>query len=166
MSFDSLSDFLEPVNLSQITGDVEMREGQMGRTIQIHQHELPDISKADIVIAGCEELRGDGFPGAKAGIDNIRKEFYALYSWHNNIQLADLGNIHCGASLQDTYAAIKAVATEVIKAGKHFILLGGSHDLSLALYEVYRSEKRSLKSRASMLTLIYRSTTPSNQKIS
>ncbi|MFN6374172.1 MAG: arginase family protein [Chitinophagia bacterium] len=142
MSLDSLSDFLEPVNLSQITGDGEMREGQMGRTILIHQQELPDISNADIVIAGCEELRGDGFPGAKAGIDNIRKEFYALYSWHNNIQLADLGNIHCGATLQDTYAAIKAVAAEVLKAGKHFILLGGSNDLALALYEVYRTEKK------------------------
>jgi formiminoglutamase len=142
MSLDSLSDFLAPINLNEITGDAEMREGQMGRTISIFQDEIPDISKADIVIAGCEELRGDGHPGAKAGIDNIRREFYSLYTWHKDIHLADLGNILCGASLQDTYAAVKAVAAEVYKAGKHFVLLGGSHDLSMALYEVYREEKK------------------------
>ena len=142
MSLDSLSDFLEPVNLAMITGDVEMREGQMGRTLHLHQEGLPDIHAADIVIAGCDELRGDGDPGSKAGIDNIRKEFYALYTWHKHLQIADLGNIKCGASLNDTYAAIKAVAEEVNKAGKHFILLGGSHDLSLALYEVYRAQQK------------------------
>lgn len=142
MSLDSLSDFLEPINLAMITGDLEMREGQMGRTIRLHQEQMPDISDVDIVIAGCDELRGDGDPSSKAGIDNIRKEFYALFAWHKHIQIADLGNIQCGASLNDTYAAIKAVAEEVIKAGKHFILLGGSHDLALALYEVYRAQEK------------------------
>lgn len=142
MSLDSLSDFLEPVNLAMIIGDLEMREGQMGRTIRLHQEQMPDISEADIVIAGCDELRGDGDPSSKAGIDNIRKELYALFAWHKHIPIADLGNIKCGASIHDTYAAIKAVAEEVIKAGKHFILLGGSHDLALALYEVYRAQEK------------------------
>lgn len=141
-----ITDFLEPVDPARILGDEEMKEGQMGRSIAIYHEIFPDLNAADIIIAGCNELRGDGdLMGTPAGMDRIRKEFYSLYFWHKDIQLADIGNIRLGATITDTYAAIRAVADEVYAAGKRFVLLGGSHDLTLGLYELFRNRGKNVE---------------------
>jgi arginase family enzyme len=69
--------------------------------------------------------------------DEVRKEFYNLFHWHKDIQIADLGNVKTGASLLDTYAALKAVLKELIPLGKKIIILGGSHDVTVAQYNAY-----------------------------
>ena len=53
MSFYSLTDFLEPVHLAMVSGDAEIREGQIGKTLMIYEDEMPDLSQADVVIASC-----------------------------------------------------------------------------------------------------------------
>ncbi|MBA4444614.1 arginase, partial [Cylindrospermopsis raciborskii CS-506_C] len=47
-----------------------------------------------------------------------------------------------GASLNDTYAAAKAVIAELIAGNKTVIILGGSHDLTLAQYGAYAQNNR------------------------
>ncbi len=139
MAFESIIDFLYPVNLPHILEDNELKEGQIGKSIDIFQNIFPDLTHADIVIATCDELRGDGQLGsASAEADAVRKELYSLYYWHKHIKLADIGKIKTGMHLSDTYAAIKTVAKEIIQRNKIFLLIGGSHDLSLAVYEAYR----------------------------
>ncbi len=139
MAFESIIDFLYPVNLPHILEDNELKEGQIGKSIEIFQDIFPDLTYADIVIATCDELRGDGQLGsASAETDAVRKELYSLYYWHKHIKLADIGKIKTGMHLSDTYAAIKTVAKEIIQRNKIFLLIGGSHDLSLAVYEAYR----------------------------
>ena len=139
MAFESIIDFLYPVNLPHILEDNELKEGQIGKSIDIFQDIFPDLTYADIVIATCDELRGDGQLGsASAETDAVRKELYSLYYWHKHIKLADIGKIKTGMHLSDTYAAIKTVAKEIIQRNKIFLLIGGSHDLSLAVYEAYR----------------------------
>ncbi|MFN5232210.1 MAG: arginase family protein [Bacteroidota bacterium] len=139
MAFESIIDFLDPVNLPHILEDNELKEGQIGKSIDIFQDIFPDLTHADIVIATCDELRGDGQLGsASAETDAVRKELYSLYYWHKHIKLADIGKIKTGMHLSDTYAAIKTVAKEIIQRNKIFLLIGGSHDLSLAVYEAYR----------------------------
>jgi len=139
MAFESIIDFLDPVNLPHILEDNELKEGQIGKSIDIFQDIFPDLTYADIVIATCDELRGDGQLGsASAETDAVRKELYSLYYWHKHIKLADIGKIKTGMHLSDTYAAIKTVAKEIIQRNKIFLLIGGSHDLSLAVYEAYR----------------------------
>ena len=139
MAFESIIDFLDPVNLPHLLEDNELKEGQIGKSIDIFQDIFPDLTHADIVIATCDELRGDGQLGsASAETDAVRKELYSLYYWHKHIKLADIGKIKTGMHLSDTYAAIKTVAKEIIQRNKIFLLIGGSHDLSLAVYEAYR----------------------------
>ncbi len=139
MAFESIIDFLDPVNLPHTLEDSELKEGQIGKSIEIFQDIFPDLTYADIVIATCDELRGDGQLGsASAETDAVRKELYSLYYWHKHIKLADIGKIKTGMHLSDTYAAIKTVAKEIIQRNKIFLLIGGSHDLSLAVYEAYR----------------------------
>ena len=139
----NLNDFLDPVNIPFLSNDEIYREGQIGKTISIYEDHFPDLEDIDIIIMGCNETRGNGnSKGNEHGTDPIRKEFYSLYLWHKNIRVADIGNVKIGAELSDTYAALKTVSAELLKHGKKIIILGGSHDLTLAQYDAYRSQSK------------------------
>jgi formiminoglutamase len=137
-----ISDFLNPINLSEISQDQGYRDGQIGKVIEVYDEYFPDLYEADLVIVGCEEERGIGRDRREQSApDTIREQFYQLYSWHNDIKLADAGNIRAGATLGDTYAAMKTVLRELTGIGKTVVVLGGSHDLTLAQYYTYADKK-------------------------
>jgi arginase family enzyme len=137
-----ISDFLEPISLAQLSQDQGYSDGQIGKLIDAYDETFPDVYNADIVLVGCEEQRGIRpelrEPG---GPDVIREQFYQLYYWHPDIKLADVGNIRTGAALNDTYAALKTVLRELTAIGKTAVVLGGSHDLTLAQYYTYSDKK-------------------------
>jgi len=130
-----IADFLEPVQLAIISGDEPFHDGQMGKSVFIYEQEFPDLNEVDIVITGCGEQRGAGPLRNTTSPDAVRREFYKMYNWHPDMRVADIGNIRSGASLNDTYAALKTVVREVNALGKPIIILGGSHDLTLAQYQ-------------------------------
>jgi arginase family enzyme len=86
---------------------------------------------------GVFENRGLGDDKAHVHLNYIRKEFYSLYpgNWHTNI--VDLGNIKEGDTLKDTYYAVKSIAAELIKRRVLLVVLGGSQDLTYAIYRAY-----------------------------
>ncbi len=138
MSLQTTVDFLEPINLAYLSNDEGYRDTQIGKHILVHDDEFPNISQAEMVIVGCGEMRGNGLEYDNASSpDEIRKEFYKLFHWHNNIHVADVGNIKKGASLQDTYAALQTIVSELIEQGKKVVILGGSHDITMAQYNAY-----------------------------
>jgi formiminoglutamase len=134
----SLLDFLEPVNMAALSGDEGFRDTQLGSHVAVHETVFPDIENADIVVIGCGETRGQFIPSVgSTGADAVRKEFYSLFHWHKEVQVADLGNIKQGASLNDTLAALRSVISELIEHKKRVVIVGGSHDLTLAQYAAY-----------------------------
>ncbi|HYE53500.1 MAG TPA: arginase family protein [Chitinophagaceae bacterium] len=138
-----IADFLEPVSLSVLSGDEGYQEGQIGKSILVYEDQLPELDDADIVIVGCDEERGRSFShSSSTAPDAIRASFYRLFSWHPDTRLADIGNVRHGASLTDTYAALKMVVAELVSIGKTVIILGGSHDLTLAQYQVYAGHRK------------------------
>jgi arginase family enzyme len=139
-SIDTVIDFLEPVNIYALSDDEGFKDTQMGRHIAVYAETFPDISHADIVIIGCGEMRGAG-PGNSTSDapDAVRKAFYSLYHWHADVHVADLGNVKTGATLQDSYAAVKTVVKELLQQKKRVVILGGSHDITLAQYDAYAS---------------------------
>ena len=137
-----LHEFLNPVNKSSLNDDKGYNESQVAGSIKIYEEELPDLTGVDIVMAGINEFRGEGFVGEANSADAVRKQFYQLFYWHKDITIADLGNIKCGANLADTYAAIKTVLKELLQLNKTVILIGGSHDNTLAQYYAYRDLKK------------------------
>ncbi|HEY0677013.1 MAG TPA: formimidoylglutamase [Chitinophagaceae bacterium] len=139
----NIADFLEPVNASVLSEDEGYKDGQLGKSIHVYEEQIPDLDEADIVILGCDEERGRSFAeqNGKAP-DRIRSQFYKMFYWHHDIRLADIGNIRNGASLNDTYAALKTVVGELVSIGKTVIILGGSHDLTLAQYQVYANHRK------------------------
>jgi formiminoglutamase len=139
---DSIIDFLNPVNVAEVSMDAGYKEGQIGRIIKIYEDEFPDLDEAQVVLVGCGEQRGAALLHTSAAANAIRSEFYNLYYWHQDIKLADVGDVKIGNSLNDTYAALKMVVHELVTSGKLVVVLGGSHDLTLAQYHAFADDKR------------------------
>ncbi|RYG54511.1 MAG: arginase [Chitinophagaceae bacterium] len=134
-----LTDFLDPLQVDMLMDDGGLTDGQIGKHIAVHDSGIPSLESIDIVLIGIPENRGERPDNnAQNSPDLIRKQFYALHYWHEDVTLADLGNIKAGASLADTYAAVKTVLAEMLRLNKTVVLLGGSHDLTLAQYEAYK----------------------------
>ena len=134
-----IADFLEPLSMSELVGDHELKDGQIGKTVLVYEDSFPDVKRADIVVVGCGEERGNDLViESTSAPDHIRQQLYFLYNWHVDVQLADVGNIRPGASLADTYAALRTVVRELTAMGKTVLILGGGHDLTLAQYHSYR----------------------------
>ncbi|HPH85749.1 MAG TPA: formimidoylglutamase [Ferruginibacter sp.] len=138
-----LSDFLQPIEVDVLNDDKGYTDGQFAKHISIYESEMPDLEDIDIVLVGVNEMRGSGiFLGESYGPDHIRRQLYSLHYWHTDVRIADMGNIKTGAELTDTYAALKIVLTEMFRLNKTVIILGGSHDITLAQYEAYKDLKQ------------------------
>lgn len=140
MSLSSIADFLQPVNLDLLSKDEGYRDTQLGKHINVYETQLPDISDADLVIVGAGECRGAGYAlNDHASADGIRSALYALYYWHAQVTIADVGNVKIGQTIQDSYAALRTVIAELILQNKKVVVIGGSHDLTLPQYHAYTS---------------------------
>ncbi|MBA2249820.1 MAG: formimidoylglutamase [Chitinophagaceae bacterium] len=133
-----LHQFLQPINVALLNDDVAFNDGQLANYIMAYEDELPDISDTDVVIAGVNDLRGSGSKKNVNASDAVRKQFYQMNFWHTEVRIADIGNIKTGATVADTYAAVKTVLAEILRMGKTVVLIGGSHDITLAQYFAYK----------------------------
>ena len=134
-----LHDFLTPVPVHELNDDNGYTDGQLAKHIAIYENEIPDISNADIVLLGVNETRGSGvFDNTISAANAIRKQLYQLHYWHTDVAIVDIGNIKTGATLSDSYAAVKTVLAELFRRNKTVVILGGSHDITLAQYFAYK----------------------------
>ncbi len=135
-----LISFLEPVVLTDISEDTTYTPLQLGANIQFDSWD-----EADLVLVGCGEWRG---AHAGASYSNsalqVRKELYKMYYWHNGVKIADAGDVKQGATLDDTRAALLMVLNEINNSKKIAIIIGGSHDLTMQQYEVYKTLQQNL----------------------
>lgn len=142
--YDSIIDFLSPINRSEISGDTGYKEGQIGKGIRIYEEEFPELDEVEIVLVGCAEQRGAALLHQSTAPFSIRSEFYNLFHWHQDSKLADVGDVKIGKSNTDTYAALKMVVHELMQNGKTVIVLGGSNDLALAQYYAFADDKKAI----------------------
>ena len=132
--------FLSPVS-DLVLAHTELLSPQaLGRKILIHsaQKGMPDLEGVKIAIIGVLENRNDvNYIGEEFQFDNLRKALYDLYPGSWNSKIADLGDIHKGESVEDTYFALKTAVGELVKMKITPIILGGSQDLTYANYRAY-----------------------------
>jgi arginase family enzyme len=133
-----LNEFLTPVNVASLNEDIAYNGSQMASVLKIYEDEFPDLEEIDIVIAGINEFRGAGFVVKENAANAVRKKFYQTHYWHKDISIADIGNIKSGATLADSYSVIAIVVKELLLMNKTVILIGGSHDNTLAQYFAYK----------------------------
>jgi arginase family enzyme len=139
-------DYLHPVS-NAILDDLSLFEEQrLGLKIDIHSEEnFPELEKASIAIIGVQEDR-DAVDNEFTGLDlsTIRKEFYQLYAGNWHINIADLGNIEKGNTIEDTHFALKQIIVYLVKKNIIPIILGGSQGLTYAMYRSYDSLEQSV----------------------
>lgn len=131
-------DFLQPVSdkiLKLVQGYTSQ---QLGSKIVFHtKDQFPDLNKINIAIIGVLENRGGDNAGAVVDLLAIRTEFYSMFPGNWDASVADLGDILAGNSATDTYFALRKVVSSLIKNKIIPIVIGGSQDLTYALYRAY-----------------------------
>ena len=131
-------DFLKPLDNEILQFIKEVSTQQLGSKVVLHtEKEFPDLNKIKIAIIGVLENRGDANQKNKVDLTHIRKELYGLFPGNWNVSIADLGNILAGNSSDDTYFALRKVVSSLIKKKIIPIIIGGSQDLTYALYRAY-----------------------------
>jgi len=131
----SISIYFQPINSDLFEN---LHKETIGQSVLGHvDGSFPDWSICDVVFFGVQEDRASETNiGAAEGPNEIRRELYRLFK-HFDLEIADLGNIYQGASVQDTYKAVEDVVFELIKKNKTVVFLGGSRDLGFAAYKAY-----------------------------
>src|SRR5690606_10924189 len=116
--------FLSPVSDSVLAHNELLSEQALGKKIKIHSKQLgiPDLDGVKIAILGVLENRNDvNYIGEDFSFETLRTNLYALFpgNWHTDV--ADLGDILQGESVEDTYFALQTTLSVLLK--KKILLL-------------------------------------------
>ena len=132
--------FLSPVSDTVLAHNELLSAQALGRKLKIHSNQLgfPDLDDVSIAIIGVLENRNDvNHLGEEFHLDEIRKTFYGLFPGNWNTNIADLGDIEKGETVQDTYFALKTSVSILLEKNIIPIVLGGSQDLTYSIYRAY-----------------------------
>lgn len=137
------SEFLSPVDNDVLQFAANLNSYALGRTMLINSAENPidspdDLENISIIIIGVNEFRNSFEEVTELpDLNALRKEFYKLFPGNWYAKLADLGDIVPGATVEDTYYALKELVSLLVKNKIVPVLLGGSQDLTYAAYRAY-----------------------------
>lgn len=113
-------------------------EDQIGGFVKTYKDEFPEIISGSIALIYVPEYRGSSPYETPTVSSAFRNSLYQLYKGKNwNKDFYDLGDIQPGKELKDTYFALSNVVAELIKANVLPVVIGGSQDLIMGLYEGY-----------------------------
>lgn len=126
-----LSIYFQPVD-----NDCTYDDQQLGNEISIHRpDQFPDLEEKGVAILFVPESRKGNCSDTD---DSFRDPLYQLFlgsSWKHSVY--DLGTIVPGETITDTLHAIKTTTTELIKNDIIPIVIGGSQDLTMGIYNAY-----------------------------
>ena len=131
--------FLSPVQ-DRIVDQIEQLHGQaIGKKLRIHSSiKKPELEGVKIAILGVLESRNSvDYVGEEFQLSEIRKAFYKLFPGNWLHDMADLGDIQKGASVEDTYFALIQIVSSLVNANIVPVIIGGSQDLTYANYRAY-----------------------------
>lgn len=136
--------FLQPIDLPD-DFPAEPQKSLLGNQLLKHtvDNPFPDISSCRIAIVGIEESRyAVNNDIATGGPDLIRRFLYQLHEGPFKLNIADLGNIKQGHTVEDTYVALTEVLVELLEYKVIPVIIGGSQDLTYACYKAYEKMQR------------------------
>jgi arginase family enzyme len=140
-------DFLAPIKDSVVAHMLLQSPQAFGNKIAIHtvQDGVPVMEDVQIAIFGVQEDRNseDNF-GCGENLYHIREHLYSLFpgKWHTNI--VDLGNIEKGATVEDTYFALKQTIISLLNKNIIPVIIGGGQDITFANYRAYDNLEQSV----------------------
>ncbi|TRO67127.1 formimidoylglutamase [Christiangramia sabulilitoris] len=132
-------DFLSPVHEDLLDEIRNLNPLAIGANIKLHTERsgMPDLEAVNVAIFGVSENRRAEKKTEAPDFDRLRETFYGLFPGNWKLNLADLGDIRAGATVEDTYFAVQTLVESLIKNDVLPIILGGSQDLIYAQYRAY-----------------------------
>jgi arginase family enzyme len=131
-------DFLEPIDTETFELIQGLTSQQLGSKVVFHtQDQFPDLNKVNIAVIGVLDNRGSGQGTETVNLVTVRNELYAMFPGNWDASIADLGDILAGNTIEDTYFALRKVVANLIKKKIIPIVIGGSQDLTFALYRAF-----------------------------
>lgn len=134
-----LSTYFEPLN--EKFNRINFSKDALGSSVaaNILDASFPSFDDVCIAIIGVPEYRGAvENNNAPNGNDAIREKLYRLKIHLNSRSIIDLGDLILGETLNDTYAAVATVVSELLSHKIIPIIIGGSQDLTYAHYSGYK----------------------------
>ncbi|MCF6171871.1 MAG: formimidoylglutamase [Bacteroidales bacterium] len=134
--------YFEAVELEDLTNNDPTTNSRLDNTVRIFSgaNNFPDLEGVQLAVFGVNEDRAAlDNKGCALAPSAIRAHFYSLFSHWNNVEIADLGNIISGHTIDDTYFAIKDVVAYLLKNDIVPIIIGGSQDVTYANYLAYEN---------------------------
>lgn len=137
----NISDFLKPISQEVIDKFSQAPTDSLWAVTEKFTDEsrFPFLNNTKIAIVGVDENRGaEKDYNVNNASDNIRKKLYELKFHGNKVQIADIGNIVLGVTVEDTYAALTEIVISLVQAKIIPVIIGGSQDLTVAHYNAYK----------------------------
>ena len=132
-------DFLKPLSDALVAHAKMQPKQTIASTIKLHtvNEGLPVLDDVQIVVIGILENRRDVNALFQVeSLDYAREKFYELYPGNWSSPIADLGDVHAGDTVEDTYYVVRQLTEYFLRASIIPIFLGGSQDL---MYPIYRA---------------------------
>lgn len=132
-------DFLKPLSDALVAHAKMQPKQTIASTIKLHtvNEGLPVLDDVQIVVIGILENRRDANALFQVeSLDYAREKFYELYPGNWSSPIADLGDVHAGDTVEDTYYIVRQLTEYFLRASIIPIFLGGSQDL---MYPIYRA---------------------------
>ena len=131
-------DFLQPVSVSVEQFISKLSNQTLGKKVALHtQTDFPILENVSLAIVTVNEYRGANKENEDFAFEEFRKQLYSLYPGNWNVSIVDLGSVEAGESIEDTYFVVKKLVEELVKKKITPIIVGGSQDLTYAMYRAY-----------------------------
>jgi arginase family enzyme len=116
--------------------DSNYLDSQLGSQV-IDEVNFDEVKRNSLAILFVDEYRNSDIQPKDVSFQIIQDKLYQLeyQEWNKNIY--NLGHISPGLTQSDTYSALKEVVAELIKNEIIPIVIGGTQDLTYAIYQAY-----------------------------
>lgn len=131
-----LSIYFSPIESPEL-----IQQETLGHEINVHtENGFPEFSTPGIALVYVPEFRNGKKEFQGQSEANFRAGFYNFFKGANwRFSIYDLGDLLPGERVEDTYFALSQVVSELIKVKVVPIVIGGSQDLTYAMYTGYET---------------------------
>lgn len=132
-----------------VTSGIEFGNGSLGQQIIANVDDTSDLERQSVALIFVGEYRNSNIEAHEDSVRCIYEQLGQLQSGDWKHKVYCLGEILPGERPEDTYAALREVVYELVKFDVYPLVIGGSQDLTMAMYQAYEK----LEQTVNLLTI-------------
>jgi formiminoglutamase len=139
-----ISSYFKPVQEIMLPNVAAHNGKRLGEVFETYDSKngFPDLTDMDIAIMGVDDDRNAvDNQGCASSSQSVREYLYRLLPGTYKTNVADLGDIMRGDTVDDTYFAVTAVVEALLELNIVPVIIGGGQDLTYAMYRAYKNRK-------------------------